>query len=102
MQLSTPTRRRSPGGLRDQPLAVGTWEHSGATSSLAILPYEEVRTSDDPRRTLLAFCESAYEAGAGLAGWDTTAFTSSACPSPEELGALQASAAGQFGRAIRG
>ena len=91
-----------PPGLRDQPLAVGTWEPSGAASSLAILPYEEVRTSDNPRRTLLAFCESAYEAGARLAGWDTTAFTSNACPSPEELGELQATAAGQFGRAIRG
>jgi hypothetical protein len=51
---------------------------------------------------LLAFRESAYEVGARLAGWETTAFTSNACPSPEELGALQATAAGQFGRAIRG
>jgi hypothetical protein len=87
-----------PEGLRDQPLAVGSWVPTGAASSLAILPYEEVRTSDDPRRTLLAFCESAYEAGARLAGWDTTAFTSSACPSRDELQELQATAAGQFGR----
>ena len=54
---------------------------TGEASSLAILPYEEVRTADDPRRALLAFCESAYEAGARLAAWDTSAFTSSACPS---------------------
>jgi len=47
-----------PPGLREQPLAVGFWKPSGASSSLAILPYEEVQTSDDPRRTLLAFCES--------------------------------------------
>ena len=59
-----------------------------------------MRTSDDPRRTLLAFCESAYEAGAGLAGWDTAAFTSSACPTPDELRDLQATAAGPFGRAV--
>jgi hypothetical protein len=89
-----------PDGLRDEPLAVGEWVTSGTSSSLAILPYEEVRTSDDPRGTLLAFLESAYEAGARLAGWDTSAFTSSACPSPEELRELQATAAGQFGRAI--
>jgi len=89
-----------PEGLRDQPLAVGSWTPTGSASSLAILPYDEVRTSDDPRRTLLAFCESAYEAGARLAGWDTTAFTSSACPAPDELRELQATAAGQFGRAV--
>jgi hypothetical protein len=51
---------------------------------------------------LLAFCESAYEAGARLAGWDTAAFTSSACPSPDELQELQATASGQFGRAVAG
>jgi len=89
-----------PEGLREQPLAVGSWTPTGSASSLAILPYDEVRTSDDPRRTLLAFCESAYEAGARLAGWDTTAFTSSACPAPDELRELQATAAGQFGRAV--
>jgi hypothetical protein len=88
-----------PEGLREQPLAVGSWTPTGAASSLAILPYDKVRTSDDPRRMLLAFCESAYEAGARVAGWDTTAFTSSACPSPDELRELQATAAGQFGRA---
>ena len=90
-----------PDGLRDQPLALGAWQATGEASSLAILPYEEVRTADDPRRALLAFCESAYEAGARLAAWDTSAFTSSACPSREELQELQATAAGHFGRALR-
>jgi hypothetical protein len=85
--------------LREQPLALGSWVPTGSASSLAILPYEDVRTSENPRRTLLAFCQSAYEAGARLAGWDPTAFTSSACPSPDELRELQATAAGQFGRA---
>ena len=83
-----------PAGLREEPLAVGSWVPTGASSSLAILPYEEVRNTEDPRRTLLAFCESAYEAGARLAGWDTTAFTSSACPDPDELKELQAATAG--------
>jgi hypothetical protein len=88
-----------PPGLREQPLAVGSWVPTGTASSLAIIPYEDVRTSEDPRRTLLAFCESAYQAGAHLAGWDADAFTSSACPSPAELRELQATAAGHFGRA---
>ena len=35
---------------------------AGSASSLAILPYEDVRTSEDPRRALPTFCESAYEA----------------------------------------
>jgi hypothetical protein len=35
-----------------------------------ILPYEAVRTTADPDATLLAFAQSAYEAGATLAGWD--------------------------------
>ena len=34
--------------------------------SLAILPYETVRSSRDPRATLLAFCQSAYEAATQL------------------------------------
>ena len=34
-----------------------------------ILPYEAVRTADDPERTLLAFFETTYRAGAELAGW---------------------------------
>jgi len=88
-----------PEGLREQPLAVGSWMPTSATSSLAILPYEEVQTSEDPHRILLAFYESAYEAGARLAGWDTTAFTSSACPTPDELQELQATAASLFGPA---
>ena len=86
-----------PEGLRDQPLAIGSWSTTG-TSSLAVLPYDVVRTADDPRTTLLAFCQSAYEAGARLAGWDTTRFDSNWCPTPEQLQQLQATAAADFGR----
>ncbi len=64
-----------PDGLRDQPLSAGEWVPSGA-GSLAVLPYEAVRTSSDPRSAVLAFCQSAYEAGARLAGWDIAAFRS--------------------------
>jgi hypothetical protein len=73
-----------PEGLRDQPLSSGEWVELGS-GSLAILRYETVRTARDPRRELLAFFQSAYEAGARLAGWDTAGFESTWCPSPEQL-----------------
>jgi len=86
-----------PQGLRDQPLSAGAWTESGA-GSLAILPYETVRAASRPRTTLLAFCQSAYEAGARLGGWDTTSFASTWCPTPSQLHQLQVSAATDFGR----
>ena len=86
-----------PDGLRDQALPVGDWIEFG-NGSLAILPYDAVRTSPDPRGTLLAFLQAAYEAGARLAGWDTSNFESKWCPSPTQLQELQATAAHDFGR----
>ena len=68
-----------PEGLRDQPLPVGEWLEWGS-GSLAVLRYDEVRHAPDPRRALLAFCQGSYEAGASLAGWDTTDFGSNWCP----------------------
>ena len=47
---------------------------------------------------LLAFLQSAYEAGARLAGWDTASFESAWCPSPAQLEQLHASTA-TLGRA---
>ena len=89
-------------GLREQPLAVGSWVPSGASSSLAILAYEEVRSlrrsPADTARLLGKRLRSRRASG----DWDVAAFTSSACPSPTELRELQSSAAGQFGRAISG
>lgn len=35
-----------------------------------LLPYEAVRTADDPDATLLEFLQSTYEAAASLGGWD--------------------------------
>jgi Family of unknown function (DUF5996) len=86
-----------PPGLREQPLPLGAWTELGP-GSLAVLPYDAVRTAADPRRTLLAFCQAAYEAGARLAGWDTTSFESKWCPTPTQLRQLQATAASDFGR----
>ncbi len=86
-----------PAGLRDEPLAGGQWTTSG-TGSLAVLPYEAVRTAPDPRAALLAFLQSAYEAGARRAGWDADSLESSWCPTPAELEELRTTAAGAFGR----
>jgi Family of unknown function (DUF5996) len=86
-----------PAGLRDQPLPVGDWAPSGS-GSLAVLPYDLVRTARNPRGTLLAFLHGAYEAGARLAGWETSGFESKWCPTPAQLHELQATAAYEFGR----
>jgi hypothetical protein len=37
------------------------------------LPYDEVRQSDSPEKALMDFCQTTYEAGADLAGWDRAA-----------------------------
>jgi hypothetical protein len=86
-----------PPGLRDEPLVCASWVEAGA-GSLAILPYDAVRTAPDPRTALLAFLQSAYEAGARTAGWDVPGFESTWCPAPGQLRDLQRSAAGAFGR----
>ena len=88
-----------PEGLRNEPLSAGSWIEYGA-GSLAVLPYEAVRSSSDPRRTLLAFCQSAYEAGARLARWDISSFESKWCPTPAQLQQLHATAAAEFGRPV--
>jgi len=74
-----------PEGVREQPLAGGEWTDTG-TGLLAILPYETVRTASDPRTVLLAFLQSAYEAGARSAGWDLASFESSWCPAERSHG----------------
>ena len=81
-----------PDGLREQPLMAGSWTDTG-NGLIAILPYEAVRTAPDPRTTLLAFCQSAYEAGALAAGWDLASFESSWSPTPAQLEELRLGAA---------
>jgi hypothetical protein len=63
------------------------WASQGA-GSLALLPYDSVRTAPDPRAALLAFLESAYRAGARGPGWTRDDLTSSWCPAPLELSEL--------------
>ena len=75
-----------PAGLRDRELypATARWQER-PTGSLALLSYEEIRTAAEPRRRLLGFLQSAYEAGVDAAGWPADELVSSACPSPTEL-----------------
>jgi Family of unknown function (DUF5996) len=60
-----------PTGLADEPLAprAARWALRNG-SHLAVLGYDDARAFDDPRATVLGFYESAYQAGARLAGWD--------------------------------
>lgn len=60
-----------PDGLADEPLrpAEAAWTSSGS-GHLALLRYDDVRAAPDPRAAVLAFFDSAYHAGARLAGWN--------------------------------
>jgi hypothetical protein len=66
-----------PEDLTEQPLSppAASWAPAGGT---ALLLYEEVRNSDSPKETLLAFLQSTYEAGAKTAGWNMEAFRAAA------------------------
>jgi hypothetical protein len=76
-----------PRGLRDRSLRPrqARWTEQGG-SSMALLPYEAVRTDRDARSALLEFLETAYQAGAELAGWDRADLESSWCPDPAGRG----------------
>ena len=67
-----------PVGLADQPLRPesASWRDRGS-GHLAVLPYDDARAAEDPVETTLDFFESAYQAGARLAGWDVAG---QACP----------------------
>jgi hypothetical protein len=60
-----------PEGLAGQSLRPepASWMERGPTH-LAVLPYDDARAAADPVKTVLEFFESAYQAGAQLAGWD--------------------------------
>jgi hypothetical protein len=71
-----------PPGLTDQHLEppAARWLPEGGTANL---PYEEVRQSESPKEALLAFLESAYQAGARTANWDEKAFRTNSAPQPK-------------------
>ncbi|MFH8569409.1 DUF5996 family protein [Streptomyces sp. NPDC017993] len=67
-----------PAGLAEQPLSPASAQWVARNDShLAVLPYDSARAESDPRAAVLAFYESAYQAGAVCAGWDIAGF---ACP----------------------
>lgn len=49
--------------------AEAEWRENNG-SWLAVLPYRDLMHKENPREILLKFCESAYLAGARLAGWE--------------------------------
>ncbi|WP_242927252.1 DUF5996 family protein [Pontibacter vulgaris] len=63
----------SPHGLDEEPLLPreAAWVDSNG-SPMALLKYDDMRTADNPKQVLLDFMESAYHAGASLAGWPVT------------------------------
>jgi hypothetical protein len=61
-----------PAGFRSAAVSPeGAHYHEGLGEF--VLPYDRVRTSDDPERALRAFMDSTYERAATLAGWDRQA-----------------------------
>lgn len=66
-----------PPGLDAEPLVPGAaaWLGQGG-GHLAVLRYTDARAQPDPRRGVLAFYESAYQAGARRRGWDVDRYRS--------------------------
>lgn len=63
-----------PPGLADEPLPPpAKWQEANG-SHMALLMYDDVRLSSDPRSAVLDFLEAAYQAGAECADWDTKQF----------------------------
>jgi hypothetical protein len=63
-----------PEGLTDEPLQPETAFWDNTKGAMALLMYDEARTAQRPREAVLEFLESAYQAGAKRAGWDTEKF----------------------------
>ncbi|HKV42204.1 MAG TPA: DUF5996 family protein [Blastocatellia bacterium] len=62
----------APAGL-DQQTVVPEGAFYSKEMSEFFLPYEIVRVSESPEKSLMAFLQSTYEAGANLANWDRAA-----------------------------
>ena len=70
-----------PDALVDQPLQpeAAAWTEFG-NGHLAVLLYEAVRSSENPRSVLMSFFQSAYQAGARTADWPYGELESRWCP----------------------
>ena len=58
-----------PAGFADYPIGPGPAFYS-ADYKQFLLPYEAVRTADNPDRALMEFLQTTYSAAADLADWD--------------------------------
>jgi hypothetical protein len=65
----------APAGLDKENVQPGYWDNQMGEF---ILKYDDVRTAESPEQAILDFCQSTYEAGAKLAGWDRYALERSA------------------------
>ncbi|HHP7233560.1 MAG TPA: DUF5996 family protein [Desulfobacterales bacterium] len=65
-------------GLTDRSIIAATTKIQEKLGFL--LPYEAVRTADDPDAALLEFLQSTYEAAANNAGWNRDALERQADP----------------------
>jgi len=63
-----------PKNLIDEPLQPEAAFWDNTKGAMALLMYDEVRKTHSPRETVLEFLESAYQAGAKRASWDTEKF----------------------------
>jgi len=63
-----------PESLTEEKLAPAAALWNTDKGAMAILMYDDARNSDSPRKAILEFLESAYQAGAKRAGWDADAF----------------------------
>ncbi len=66
----------SPKGIDEEVLQPieATWQDSNG-SPMALLSYETVKNASNPRKTVLDFLESAYQAGAKRANWNIEELT---------------------------
>ena len=61
-----------PPGFRDARIRPENASYNSQVSEF-LLMYDDVRGAASPRRAVLDFLQSTYEAGADLAGWDRAA-----------------------------
>jgi hypothetical protein len=50
-----------------------------------VVMYDEIRHAQQPKAALLEFCQSTYEAGANLAGWDRAALEPTGADMPQRV-----------------
>ena len=88
-----------PDGLREQPLVGGRVDATPATARSRSCPTRRCAPPRTRGRRCSPSCRARYEAGARTAGWDTSSFESTWCPTPGQLQELRATATASLGRA---